>query len=97
MRGPGYRGEGEASREVSFEMQLPPVIAVKPVLVRVPRPFGDDAGIDQLHVVIDTGPPDPRVTCVDGLSSPPRVSSRTWAALGVVLVLTLLVALRMLG
>lgn len=97
VRGPGYRGQGEASREVSFEMQLPPVIAVKPVLVRLPRPFGEDAGVDQLHVVIDDGPPDPRVTFVDGLAPPPPASSRTWAVLGVLLVLALVLALRLLG
>lgn len=78
-------------------MQLPPVIAVKPVLVRLPRPFGEDAGVDQLHVVVDDGPPDPRVTIVDGLAPPPPSTSRTWLVVAALVVIALVAALRMLG
>lgn len=96
VRAATYRGEGPASREVAFEMQLPPVIGVKPVLVRLPRPFGEDAGVDQLHVVVDDGPADPGVALVDGLAPPAPVSSRTWVVVAIAIAL-LLVVLRVLA
>ena len=95
VRSPAYRGEG--GREVSFEMQLPPVIAVKPVLVRVPRPWGGDAGVVLHHGVVDEGPPDPRVALVDGLGPPASPPSRAWLAIAAIVLVALLAALRLLG
>lgn len=94
MRHGAYRGGPEASAP-SFEMQLPPVIGAKPVLVRIPRPFGDDGGVALLDVVVDDGPADAQIALVDAHPAP-RTGSRAWIAVGVVLVLALIAALRLL-
>jgi hypothetical protein len=97
VRAPAYRGApDDDAHEPSFEMQLPPAIGVKPVLVRIPHPFGDDAGVDQLHVVVEDGPADPRVVLVDGGPPSTRSGSRAWLVAGIALVIALFALLRAL-